>query len=256
MKKERPEIENPQITPSEFVRLVTDKFLARKGVFSEFRNVEDYVPQEASPIQQSLFLFYVVQLDYAIKGRVLYAGATKLHQERPEFFTPQHIQGLNDKELFKTLTNFMKPRYPNEAVARYKANTKKLQEDYDGDPTRMFSESKTAADVVDKIQEFRGMGPKTGNLFFRAMVSTFGFKYDDIDSVLQPVDIHDVRIAHIMGFTENDEMTEKNIQKVKLLWNSACRDAEVNWITFDRALWLLGSEGKPKTRKDITELLK
>ena len=249
-------MDKPQLRPSEFVKLVADKFQAREGVFFEFRNVEDYVPKEATPLQQSLFLFYVVQLDYAIKGRVLYAGATRLYQKGPEFFTPSHVLGLNDEELFKTLTGYMKPRYPNEAVARYKTNTKKLQDNYDGDPIKMFSESRTAKETVDKIQEFRGMGPKTGNLFFRAMISTFGFQFDDIDSVLQPVDIHDVRIAQLMGFVEKDDMTDKNIQKVKLLWNKACTDAQVNWITFDRALWLLGSEGKPKTREDVIKLLK
>lgn len=249
-------MENSQVTPSEFVKLVTDKFLARKGVFSEFRNVEDYVPKEASPQHQSLFLFYVVQLDYAIKGRVLYAGATRLYQEKPQFFTPSHIQGLSDKELFETLTSYLKPRYPNEAVARFKTNTKKLQDDYSENPAQIFTKSDTAREAVDKIQEFRGMGPKTGNLFFRAMISTFGFQFDDIDSVLQPVDIHDVHIAHLMGFVERNDMTDKNIQKVKLLWNKACTDAQANWITFDRALWLLGSEGKPKTREDVIELIK
>ncbi len=241
---------------SEFVTTVTNRFLAREGVFSEFRNVEDYVPKEASPLRQSLFLFYVIQLDYAIKGRVLYAGATRCYQQKPEFFTPSYIRDLSGEELFKILTEYMKPRYPNEAVVRYKANSKKLQEYYDGDPTKMFTDSKTAIEAVGKIQDFRGMGPKTGNLFFRAMISTFGFKYNDIGSVLQPVDIHDVRIAHLMGFVENNEMTDKNIQQVKLLWNKACKEAGINWITFDRALWLLGSEGKPKIKQDILNLLK
>lgn len=244
------------LIPSEFVIKVTNKFIAREGVFSEFRNVEDYVPKEATQLEQSLFLFYVVQLDYAIKGRVLYAGATKLYQEKPEFFASSYIQNLSDKDLFKTLTNHMKPRYPNEAVARYKSNSKKLQDEYNGNPIRIFTDSNSAKETINKIQKFRGMGPKTGNLFFRSMVSTFNFKYDDIDSILQPVDIHDVRIAYLMKFVQNDDMSEKNIQKVKLLWNKACKEAGVNWITFDRALWLLGSEGKPKTKQDILELLK
>jgi len=256
MAGERKEKQESNLTPSGFVTLVTNRFTAREGVFSEFRNVEDYVPKEATQLQQSLFLFYVVQLDYAIKGRVLYAGATRLYQEKPEFFTPTYIQGLSDEDLLKTLTGYIKPRYPNEAVIRYKANSKKLQDDYEGDPVKIFTESDTAKKTVDKIMEFRGMGPKTGNLFFRAMISTFDFKFDDIDSVLQPVDIHDVRIAHLMGFVEKDEITDKNIQEVKLLWNKACKEAEVNWITFDRALWLLGSEGKPKTKEDILDLLK
>ena len=255
MLREHNESDNQQPTPSDFVRLVADKFQSHRGVFSEFRNVEDYIP-EGTQLEQSLFLFYVVQLDYAVRGRVLYAGATKLHEEKADFFTPEHIEKLSDKELFKVLASYMKPRYPNEAVERYKQNSRKLQEDYSGNPMKIFSESKTAQIALDKIQDFRGMGPKTGNLFFRAMVSSFGIEYPDIESILQPVDIHDVRIAHLMGFIEKSDMTDRNIQEVKILWNRACLDAGVNWIIFDRALWLLGSEGKPNSKGDILKLLK
>src|SRR3972149_7824100 len=174
-------------------------------------------------------------------------------KEKHEFFAPTYIQNLKDDELHTILTSYMKPRYPNEAVARYKANSRKLQNDYEGNPVVIFSESKTARETVDKIREFRGMGPKTGNLFFRAMISTFGFEFNDIDSVLQPVDIHDVRIAHLMGFVQKGEMTDKNIQQVKVIWNQACKEAGIDWITFDRALWLLGSEGRPKTKQDILD---
>lgn len=255
MSKERSRETEPKLTPSHFVKQVVNKFQTREGVFSEFRNVEDYVPENGTQLEQSLFLFYVVQLDYAIRGRVLYAGATKLYEEKPEVFTPSAIINLSDKDLFKVLTSYMKPRYPNEAVVRYKQNSQKLQDEYEGDPMRIFSESETAQVVLDKIHDFRGMGPKTGNLFFRSVTSFFGLQYPDIESVLQPVDIHDVRIAHLLGFVKKSDMTDKNIQRVKLLWNQACRDAGVDWITFDRALWLLGSEGKPHTKEDILKLL-
>jgi len=255
MTKEHKRTEQPLLKPSKFVEMVIEKYQAREGVFSEFRNVEDYVPKEAGQLQQSLFLFYAVQLDYAMRGRVLYEGATKLHDEKPEFFTPSFIQQLSDAELLKTLTTYMKPRYPNEAVVRYKQNSQKLQDEYQSNPMLIFSKSEAAQEAIKKIQKFRGMGPKTGNLFFRAMVSFFDLKFDDIESVLQPVDIHDVRIAHLMGFIEKPDMTDKNIQEVKLLWSKACKEAGVNWINFDRALWLLGSEGKPKTRQDALKLL-
>ena len=50
-------------------------------------------------------------------------------------------------------------------------------------------------------------------------------------------------------------MTKKNINFVKQLWNEACVKSEKSWLVFDKALWLLGSEGRPKTKKDIFKLL-
>ena len=77
----------------------------------------------------------------------------------------------------------------------------------------------------------------------------------DIKDILPPVDMHDVRIACILGFIDNNEMTAKNILKTKKLWSTASKDSGVNWITFDRALWLLGSEGKPKSKQEIVSLI-
>ena len=59
-----------------------------------------------------------------------------------------------------------------------------------------------------------------------------------------------------MGYTQSKEMTQNNINKVKKVWNIACKDAGVSWLEFDKALWLLGSEGKPSNKKEILELLR
>jgi len=249
-------MEEMPLTPPEFVRRVTDRFLAREGIFSESRNVEDYVPKETDQLSQSLFLFYVVQLDYAVRGRILYEGARNLFDENPKFFTPQYILNLDNKELMNILRSSLRPRYPNEAVIRYKQNSRRLEDRYEGNPVLIFTKSPYASQTLERIYEFRGMGPKIGNLFFRSMTSFFELKYDDLDTVLPPVDIHDVRVAYLLGFVEGKDMTDKNIQEVKVLWNRACRAAGINWITFDRALWLLGSEGKPKTKEDILDSIK
>lgn len=239
----------------EFVSLVVGNFKGRKGVFSEHRNVEDYVPDGVSELLQSLFLFYVIQLDYAVRGRVLYEGAKKLWAEDRDFFTPQKVLSLSDEKLFEILSGYLHPRYPNEAVIRYRENSQKLLNEYGGNPLSIFVDSKSGIEATVKIRDFRGMGPKTGHLFFRAMVLYFGIEYDDIEAVLPPVDRHDVRIAYLMGYVNSDDMTDSNINKVKKVWNQACKDAKENWLIFDQALWLLGSEGKPKTKEDLITLL-
>ena len=243
------------IEPSKFVSKLCEMYENREGVFEDHKNVEDFVPNNVSKIAQSLFLFYLTQLDYTIKGQGLYQGAKKLFSINSQFFTPEHILELENDSLGQILRSYLKPRYPNEAIKRYKLNSDLLIEKYGGNPLLIFSESKMSQEALRKIYEFRGFGPKIGNLFFRASVSFFKFSYPDLNDVFQPVDIHDVRIAYLLGYVDKNEMNPKNIQVVKEIWRSACKEANANWITFDRALWLFGSEGKPKSLQDIIDLL-
>jgi endonuclease III len=240
--------------PSDFVEKLSVKYLKKEGIFHDARNAEDYVPPHATKLQKSLFLFYIIQLDYAIKGKLLYEGGTKLFQETPEFFSPQYILNLDPQKLQLILQEYLKPRYINEACKRYICNSEILLSKFEGDPLNLF-QFNSAKSVLAEIRKLRGMGPKIGNLFFRTMVNTFDLQYTDMIDILQPVDIHDVRIAYLLGYLNSDLMTEQNISETKLLWQKACNDANINWLIFDKALWLFGSIGKPKTKDDILNIL-
>lgn len=243
-----------RIKASDFTRRVVELMEKREGIFVNRFNVEDWVPQELDPRSKSCFLFFLTQLDYAIKSTLLYEGARKLYAVNTNFFSAEFILGLTEKELMDLLITYLRPRYVNEATFRYRVNSQKLLELYQGDPRNIFK-SKDAPAIIKKIWEFRGFGPKTGNLFFRSMVTTFEMDLANIDDVLPPVDIHDVQIAKLMGFVESDRMTGRNIMLVKEMWSTACKEAHVNWLVFDKALWLLGSIGKPVSNEDVLRLL-
>ena len=246
---------NFSLSPHFFAGVLVDRFQKRAGVFSNKLNAEDWVPKDKHPREQALFLFYVVLLDYAIKSQGLYEGATRLLKHKPNFFEPRFILGLGDKKILEVISEYLKPRYPNEAVLRYKLNSHKLLGNYKGDPLKIFAGHSSAKETLARVLEFRGMGPKTGNLFFRSMVSCFNFRFPDIEDILPPVDMHDVRIAYLLGFVKSDKTTDENVKKVKVLWSSACKEAGVDWITFDRGLWLLGSQERPKSKEEICDLL-
>jgi len=241
--------------PSDFVESVVSAYEKGTGVFVRKVNAEDLLPEESNDQQKALFLFYVVQLDYATKSQNLYRLAKQLFKTTPDFFKPEKIVKLRLSELNKKLV-YLRPRYINEATKRYSLNSKFLLEKYHGQPKLIFETSKSIKDVLLKIREFRGFGPKIGNFFIRTMINTFGYKYDDIDNLLPPVDVHDVRIAFLMGYIKSKDMFAGNIKKTKILWSEACKKAKKSWLIFDKALWLLGSEGKPKTKEDIFESLR
>lgn len=240
--------------PSEFVKIVVDKYKNFEGIFKSHINAEDLAPK-TDDVTKALFLFYVIQLDYATKSQRLYDGAKELFSKNSKFYNPSYISNLPDSELREYLETYLKPRYINEAVKRYKENSAKLTNEYSSNPLELFTKSESAKDALHKTREFRGFGPKIGNFFVRTMVNTFNFYYHDIENILPPVDVHDVRIAYLMGFIESDKMSEKNINVTKELWSNACKESNTSWLVFDKALWLLGSEGNPKTEKDVLTLL-
>ncbi len=240
--------------PSDFAKRVVELMERRVGIFANKVNVEDWVPSDLDANGKANYLFFLTQLDYAIKSTLLYESARRLYEFNPKFFSPEIIVGLKVDELNKTLATYLRPRYVNEAVFRYRANAQTLIDIYQSDPRNIFNVGDTPT-ILKKVWEFRGFGPKTGNLFFRSMVTTFEMNLANIEAVLLPVDIHDVRIAKLMGFVDSNKMTERNVKLVKEMWSNACKDAQVNWLIFDKALWLLGSIGKPSSREEINRLL-
>jgi len=241
--------------PSEFVKVVVEAYRGGRGVFANKVNAEDMLPPQASDLEKSLFLFYVIQLDYATKSQRLYEGARMLFSADPRLFDPVYVVNLSDDELRENLQTYLRPRYINEAVRRYRANSRRLLDDFGGDPRRVFDGVGSAKEALRSVRTFRGFGPKIGNFFVRTMINTFGYPYPDVEDLLPPVDVHDVRIAYLLGFSAAAEMSGRNIAEVKELWSTACREAGVSWLVFDKALWLLGSEGRPKTREDVFGLI-
>jgi len=73
------------------------------------------------------------------------------------------------------------------------------------------------------------------------MVNTFNFKLNNINKVTQPVDRHDIRLTYNWGLIESKDINQKNINKVKKIWEKACNDAGKSWLIFDRAMWVWGS---------------
>ncbi len=240
--------------PEEFVTIVTNGYEKYEGIFSSHKNAEDLAPS-GTDLFRALFLFYVTQLDYATKSQRLYEGARSLVKDIPVFFTPNNILSIPEQRLSEILKSHLHPRYINEAVRRYTINSKVLLDKYEGNPLNILMNTELVKDVERRIKEFRGFGPKIGNFFIRTMINTFNFKYVDVNEMLPPVDVHDVRIAYLMGFVDSDTMSQKNIMTTKILWSTACKNTNTSWLEFDKALWLLGSEGKPKSKEDILKLL-
>jgi hypothetical protein len=225
----------------EVVIKVVSAYREGKGIFSNKVNAEDLVPN-VSKENKALFLFWVIQMDYSIKSSSLYKKANKLYSERPEWIQTSYLQKLSEEEL-RTLITRLSPRYPNEIFIRLSQNSRKLLNLFNGSAWNLVTQSQCAQELLSNIRQFRGFGPKLGNFLARTYIDLFNLEYDDLNTILPPVDIHDVRLTYEWGFNNSKDMTTKNIKLVQQIWSTACTDANRSWITFDKALWLIGSEG-------------
>jgi len=102
------------------------------GVFQNKINAEELIPSNLADLERALYIFYVLQLDYAMRSQILYEGARQLYKENEKFFTPTYITKLSRESLTNYLKRYLHPRYINEAIKRFQINSVVLIENMMG----------------------------------------------------------------------------------------------------------------------------
>lgn len=228
---------------TDIVRQIVRAYEKDCGVFTKKVNAEDMIPKTTKN-NQVQFLFWVIQMDYATRSSNLYDNSLRLWKENKSWIDTKFLLSLDKSELTSLISTKLKPRYKNEIVKRFRTNARKLRDDYSNQAINIVKRSKSARELLSNIKQFRGFGPKLGNFLTRTYIDLLKPDYPDINEILQPVDIHDIRLTYEWGLIKSKKMTKRNIDKVKSLWNKACKKAGISWITFDKALWLIGSVGQ------------
>jgi endonuclease III len=240
-------------------RILEDAFTNGVKIFSNIRNlIEHQIPEGVKPLsrEHALFLFYIAPLDYLMRSELLYTRAKIMFKKKPELFDPSYVSNTfnetNLQELANPLRKYLGIRFPSEAAKRWYKNSIILLQLYQGDPRNIFKGSRDAKEIFKRITQFRGLGRKTGSMLLRCMIDLGLAKLENINDVLPPVDIHDVRIAFYTKIAHSEEYSEENAQKftrvIQNVWSYICKEGNLNWLKVDRALWLLGSNGCAKKK--------
>lgn len=240
------------------VRELSAAFERREGVFSDTKELlENQIPAGVEPRsrQHANFLFYLICQDHGVKSALLYERAKSLYQIRPEAYSPPNIVESysrdDDPGLISILTS-LGARYPRNGAKAWFVNSRRLVNAYDGDARNLFT-SNSAKEIMLRIREMHGFGPKTGGLLFRVFIGLHFATPLQVEDVDFPTDIHDTRIAALTGaadiptdITESDYMPY--VRLAENAWRMACRSEHLNWLQVDRALWILGSKGCASSR--------
>jgi endonuclease III len=232
-----------QLTPEQIVTQVCLAYDLGLGIFVNKENAEDMLPTASQEIQIQ-FLFWMTQMDYATKSAKLYENCNRFYEKNKSWLEPRYLLDRNSDDLFKLVQDNLKPRYPNEIVKRFQQNAQILLDQYHGKAIEIVEQSTSAQDLLNKIKAFRGFGDKLGNYLLRTYVNVMNLNFADLNEILPPVDVHDVRLTYEWGLVESKVMTTSNINTVKKIWSQACIASNKSWLKFDKALWLIGSKGE------------
>jgi hypothetical protein len=240
------------------VRRLLTAFELREGVFSDTKELlENQIPLGVEPHsrQHANFLFYLICQDHGVKSALLYERAKSLYQSHPEAYSPPDIASSYQRDDDPGLIDILETlgvRYPRNGAKAWFANSRRLAIDYDGDARNLFA-GESAREIMARIREMYGFGPKTGGLLFRVFVGLGFASPHQIEDINFPTDIHDTRIAALTGAADIPvDITESNympyVKLAESTWRLACRHEHVNWLQVDRALWILGSKGCASSR--------
>lgn len=237
----------------QIVRILVRSFERREGVFSDTKELlENQVPKGVKYRSRAHanFLFYLISQDHGVRSAKLYERAKSLYSSNPGIFDPDWILQYHRSEDDSSLINILKSlsvRYPNNGARSWYRNSLRLRTSYAGDARGIFAQG-SAGEIIKRIREFHGFGPKTGGLLFRVFVGIGIGDPDGLYDVEFPTDIHDTRIASLTKIadippTVSEENYASFVRIAERAWKQACQEESVNWLQVDRALWILGSKG-------------
>jgi len=242
----------------EIANRLIESYHQRKGIFSEVDSLLEYQCSDSvkrGSKEHANFYFFLIFNDHGTKSERLYDRFKKAYKENPHLFSPkQLVYNEKLKDDLQKLIFRLGVRYPNQSFISWIENARKLVEKFEGEAINLFRSTSDAISLYKKIKSFRGYGPKTSGLLLRVIVGVpFNPNLRNIEKVLMPVDIHDVRIAiQCNVFTPLDVnyksyeevyRNPRNIKAVQILWKEAALAIGIKWEELDRALWLLGSRG-------------
>lgn len=100
-------------------------------------------------------------------------------------------------------------RYPASMALRLWSALRRLQVDYAGDASRIWSARPSSATVVYRFLEFDGIGPKLANMATNVLARQFKIPFRDYYSIDVSADVHVRRVLARLGLVPADPTVEQ-----------------------------------------------
>ena len=154
------------------------------------------------------WLFGVI-FDQQVKAELAWEAPYRLKRRLGTF----SMRSISRMPL-NTLRRAIKGRRPEKALHRYvnkmavwlKEAARKLVDEYGGHAENIWSDCRTAGEVVARLSEFKGISQKKAHMA-AAMIATWN-RFEGLDAVNVAVDVHVKRVWKRVGFVRTGTISE------------------------------------------------
>lgn len=196
------------ITPDLIQRKIFEYEEVIKDDFNIFKG-NLLAPEECAFIMSDMnaFLFGLIS-DSSVKAEIAWSLPYRL-KNRLHHFDLNIIANMDIEEL----TNIIKVtpalhRYPSNIAKYIKFAAQLLISRYDSDASNIWSNGASAAEIVSRLEEFKGISHKKAALGSLLLVRDLGIDIKDKENINLAYDIHIRRICLRAGFCAQDTIEE------------------------------------------------
>lgn len=185
------------------------------------------------------YIFYSCLLDYGMKSKMYHQNLINTYQNYPEIFEPNYVEKNfeNNRELLlKIMKENIHPRYPNIALKKWIALSKKLANYQLLKTIQSFHGIEELNSFIKEIGEY---GQKTGGLLTRLILESKVIKFSD-ELTFIPLDRHDLEISYYNGISKKQNLNAHEIEELSKCWIEAGKKIGLTPTLVDKYLWEVG----------------
>lgn len=191
-----------------------------------------------------IYIFYSCLLDYGMRSKVYHNNLINTYNNYPNLFDPKYIVDKyknNEDELYKIIKENIHPRYPSVALKKWLELSNYLNNHYsDKTLKNKITTLKSYKELYDFIINIKGYGQKTGGLLLRLISESGICDFNDkIKNI--PIDRHDIEISYLNGVVKKTKLTNKEIDKLGIIWIEAASKNNIEASDIDKYLWSIGN---------------
>lgn len=201
--------------------------LIRQKIFAYEKSIKDdfnifkgdlLTPEACSFVTSNMnaFLFGLIS-DSSVKAEIAWSLPYRL-KERLHHFNLSKIANMDIDELTDIIKQ--KPalhRYPSNIAKYLKAASELLIAKYNSDASNIWANGASAAEIVSRLEEFKGISHKKAALGSLLLVRDLGIDIKDKENINIAYDIHIRRICLRAGFCSQDTIEDVTMAGKRLL---------------------------------------
>jgi endonuclease III len=191
-----------------------------------------------------IFKWFLASILFGTRIRQDVAQETYRQFDNNRVLTPDEILNTGWDGLVAILDAGGYVRYNFKTATKLLDIAEMLTTRYGGDLNRLHMEAKDASDLEVKLNEFKGVGPVTVNIFLRELRGTWE-KADPLPGNMVIEASRDLGFTKLAGIDEKER--QKILQELTIVWEQV--DLPYDFSDFEAALVKYGIEVRRKKRR-------